>query len=111
MNKKIVIGVSAVVLIAAAGIAIAQHKSSAPTKESAQVTASVNQMLDDAAKYESQGDKLKAKEAYSKIVSDYPDYDKIEEIQQKLGDLNVAIITSNIQTPQTTIYQVNPATP
>ncbi len=74
------------------------HKASATSEDSAQTSVPVNQLLQEAAVYETQGDKLKAKEAYAKIVSDYPDYEKIEEIQQKLGELNIAIILSPAQT-------------
>ena len=65
-------------------------------------------MLDDAAKYEADGDKAKTKEAYAKVVADYPDYDKIEDIQQRLGDLSLSIITSKTQTPQTVVHEVVP---
>ena len=66
-------------------VVVHHHKASATSEDSAQTAVPVNQLLQEAAVYETQGDKLKAKEAYAKIVSDYPDYEKIEEIQQKLG--------------------------
>lgn len=109
MQKRWVMIVGAVILLAAVGIALAGHqKSSKVSKESGEVVASVNQLLEEAVQAEAQGDKLKAKTAYAAIVSEYPDYDKIEEIQNKLGVLSVSIIMSNTPTPQTTIHEVKP---
>ncbi len=109
MKNRWVMIIGSVVLLAGAGIAIAQHgKGAAISKEGAQTAASVNQLLESAAKAEANGNRLEAKDAYAAIVSDYPDYDKIEEIQEKLGQLNIAIIASNIQTPQTLLHEVKP---
>ncbi len=58
---------------------------------------------------ESQNEFLKAKEAYQKILSDYPDYKDIANAQKKLEDLNMRIIFSAIQTPQTTVREVAPS--
>lgn len=101
--------IGALVLLAGVGLAIAQHgKGSGASKANAQVTATVNQLLEDAVKAEASGDRLKAKQAYDAIVNDYPEYDKVEEIQDKLSQLNISIITSNTQTPQTIMYEVKP---
>lgn len=109
MNQKILIGVLVVILLAGGTLVVVHHhKASATSEDSAQTAVPVNQLLQEAAVYETQGDKLKAKEAYAKIVSDYPDYEKIEEIQQKLGELNIAIILSPAQTAQTVLYEIKP---
>lgn len=109
MNQKIVVGLLVVIVLTAATIvAIHHHKASAAGEDSSQTSVPVNQLLQEAARYETQQDKLKAKEAYAKIVSDYPDYEKIEDIQQKLGELNIAIILSPAQTSQTVLYEIKP---
>ncbi len=109
MNQKIAIGVLVVVVLAAAAIvAVRHHKASDTSGNSSQTTASVNQLLQEASQYEAQGDKLKAKEAYAQIVSNYPDYEKIEEVQQKLGELNIALILSPTPMPQTISYEIKP---
>jgi len=109
MNNKILIGILVIIALATATIvAVRHHKASAALKDSPETSLPVNQILQEAAQYENQGDKLKAKEAYAQIVSNYPDYEKIEEIQQKLGDLNIAIILSPAQTPQTVLYEIKP---
>jgi lipoprotein-anchoring transpeptidase ErfK/SrfK len=68
----------------------------------------VQKLLDEAESSLAQKDELKAKEAYNQILSEHPDYDGIEEIQTKLGELNMSIIFSKMETPQTEIYQVQP---
>jgi lipoprotein-anchoring transpeptidase ErfK/SrfK len=109
MNRKILIGILVVIVLSGVTIAVVHHhKASAASEDSAQTSVPVNQLLQEATVYETQGDKLKAKDAYAKIVSDYPDYEKIEDIQQKLGELNIAIILSPAQTPQTVFYEIKP---
>ena len=109
MNQKILIGILVVIVLAAVSfVAVQHHKSSVSLKDSSETSVSVNQLLQEASQYEARGDKFKAKEAYAQIISNYPDYEKIEEIQQKLGQLNIAIIFSPAQTPQTLLYEINP---
>jgi lipoprotein-anchoring transpeptidase ErfK/SrfK len=109
MNHKILIGILVVIVLAGVGFAVVHHhKASVALEDSSQTSVPVNQLLQEATVYETQGDKLKAKEAYAKIISDYPDYEKIEDIQRKLGELNIAIIFSREQTPQTVFYEIKP---
>ena len=109
MNQKIIIGIVAAVVIATGGIfVLSHHKAAAVSKDSEETNVSVNQLLDEATKDEAQGDKLKAKQAYDQIVSNYPDYDKIEEVQDKLGQLNVDLIFSAAPMSQTISYEIVP---
>ncbi len=110
MNQRVIlIIIGAVLVLGGAGFVLARgHQSSAAAKENTQVTASVNQLLEEASKAEADGNKLKAKEAYAKIVADYPDYEKIDAIQDTLGKLNITLITSNAATPQTVMHEVVP---
>jgi lipoprotein-anchoring transpeptidase ErfK/SrfK len=106
-QRWIIAAVAAVVLLTAGFIVVKGKKSPVSAKD-IQTNSSVNQLLEEASKYESDGEKLKLKDTYAKIVTDFPDYEKIEDIQQKLGSLNIDIITSNTQTPQTLMYEVKP---
>ena len=109
MNQKILVGIVAVALLGAVVWSAVQHRKGGFAGGGSPGTAvPVGQLLAEASKEEEAGNKLKAKEAYSQIVSDYPDYDKIEEVQDKLGKLSIGIITSNEQTPQTVIHDVKP---
>ena len=110
MNQKIIIGVIAAIVLAAGGVVFFQHHkaAAAASKDSEETSLPVNQLLATAAKFEVQGDKLKAKEAYDQIVSNYPDYDKIEDVQEKLGGINIDLIFSPAQLPQTISYEIVP---
>ncbi|MBF0570802.1 MAG: L,D-transpeptidase family protein [Candidatus Omnitrophica bacterium] len=109
MNQKILIVIiAAIVLIAGSVVVIRNHKAAFASKDSEETNVPVNQLLAQASKYEEQGDKLKAKEAYDQIISNYPDYDKIEDVQDKLGKLNIELIFSPAQMPQTISYEIVP---
>lgn len=108
MNQKMLIGILAALVVAAGIFAVIHHKVSAASKDSEETNVPVNQLLTQATKYEDQGDKLKAKETYDQIISNYPDYDKIEDVQQKLGELNIDLIFSPAPMPQTISYEIVP---
>ncbi len=109
MNRKVFIGIIAAIALAAGTLVVlGHHKGASSSKDSEETNVPVNQLLAQAAKYEVQGDKLKAKEAYDQIISNYPDYDKIQEVQDKLGSLNIDLIFSPAQMPQTTFYEIVP---
>ena len=110
MNQKILIGIAiSVVLVVGGVVALSHHRAAAAaSKDSEETNVSVNQLLAQAAKYEAEGNKLKAKEAYDQIISSYPDYDKIEDVQNKLGDVNIDLIFSPAQMPQTVSYEIVP---
>jgi lipoprotein-anchoring transpeptidase ErfK/SrfK len=109
VNKRwitIIVTVVAIVLVAV--IAVKVKKGMSFGSSSAPAPESVQKLLDQAQQSLAQEDQLKAKEAYQQIISDHPDYDKIEEIQNKLSELNIAIIFSKLQTPETETYEVQP---
>lgn len=107
MNQKVLIGIIAAVVVVAGAAAVFRHQSAA-SKVSEETNVPVNQLLEQAAKYEAQDDKLKAKQAYDEIKNNYPDYDKIEEIQNKLGQLNLDLIFSKAPMPETVTYEIVP---
>ncbi|NTV29987.1 MAG: L,D-transpeptidase family protein [Candidatus Omnitrophica bacterium] len=53
-----------------------------------------------------EGKKQEAKAAYQQIIAEYPDYKNIEMVQEALYRLNMDIIFSNMQTPQTVMHEV-----
>jgi len=64
------------------------------------------QLYTKAQAFEKDGEMLKAKKLYQKIISDYPEYSDIEAVQKDLESLNMKIIFSNVQTPDTIIHEV-----
>lgn len=67
----------------------------------------LQQLLDAAEKAQTQNNQNTLRDIYTKIVSDFPDYEKIEEVQEKLGALNIALIFSRTATEQTVMHQVD----
>ena len=109
MNQKILIGVIASIVVVAGGILVLHHhNAAAASKDSEETNVPVNQLLAQAAQDETNGDKLKAKEVYDQIISTYPDYEKIQEVQDKLGSLNIDLIFSPTPMPQTISYEIVP---
>lgn len=94
-------------LVIIPNVVFAQKKSlfEMPTLGGPAVSKDVTHLLDQANKAQG-SDLLTAKASYQKIINEHNDYDKIADVQQKLGDINVAIIFSKIATPQTTVYEV-----
>ena len=51
---------------------------------------------------------LKAQEILQKILNDDPGFENIEAVQKDIESLNLGIIFSDVQTPQTISYKVHP---
>ncbi|MBF0570198.1 MAG: L,D-transpeptidase family protein [Candidatus Omnitrophica bacterium] len=56
----------------------------------------------------SEGKLLEAKAAFEKIDSEHPDYKDIEKVQDELYAVNMKVLFSDIETPQTVIHEVQP---
>lgn len=111
MKKSWIMAAGAIVVIVAVGIVAVKVKKSLPASGADSAVASslpVQKLLEEATQDQTQGELVKAKAVYQQIVAEHPDYEKVEEIQNKLSDLNMKIIFSKEQTPQTLIYQVEP---
>ena len=109
MQKSWILIAVAVVVIASVGLVVVKMKQSGGfASVSTSVPVPVQKLLDQAKEYEASGDMLKAKDALNQIISEHADYDKIEDIQKQLGDMNMSIIFSKQATPQTETYQVEP---
>jgi lipoprotein-anchoring transpeptidase ErfK/SrfK len=78
----------------------------AASTQSSPTAVQAQELYKQAAALEGRGEKLEAREAYQKILTEYPDYENIEAIQNKLSSTNMEIIFSNLQTPDTTIHEV-----
>ncbi len=79
--------------------------------QSVQVTSSsvtAKKMYEEALKLEAEGQKLEAKAVYQKILNEHADFDQMETIQKNLGDINLNVILSNVETPETVMHEVQP---
>lgn len=51
-------------------------------------------------------DLLKAKEAYKKLLADYPDFENIAQAQRDLEAVNLEILMTNVESPQSVVHEV-----
>ncbi|MFH1782514.1 MAG: L,D-transpeptidase family protein [Candidatus Omnitrophota bacterium] len=61
-----------------------------------------------ATSFEGKGYLVKARDVYEKILTEYQNVDNILEIQEKIGELNIKILFSNIMTDNDIRYEVMP---
>lgn len=66
----------------------------------------VDAMVTQAETLYTEGKKLEAKAVYQQILAEQPGYKEIERVQEALNRLNMEILFSDVQTPQTTVYEV-----
>ncbi len=106
MNKKVLIFVVGLI-IAIFFMVISTKSKESILKQQEDISAETPQQLyKRAIDHKKNYEKLKAKEIYQKILSDYSDFENIESVQKELEDLNIEIITSSVETPQTVIHDV-----
>jgi lipoprotein-anchoring transpeptidase ErfK/SrfK len=66
----------------------------------------VQEMYAQAALLRQNGEILEAKKVYQEILAEYASFEKIEEVNHTLADMNMKIIFSNTPTPQTVVHEV-----
>lgn len=81
-------------------------KNGQPVASISPSSVTAKKLYEDAVKLEDQGQKLEAKAIYQKILNEHADFDQMETIQKNLGDINLNIILSNAETPETVIHEV-----
>ena len=113
MNQRVLLIIGVVVAVVLLGFIAVKNKGiempkfKGPSNATAAASGgNAAELFEQAAQLEAQGEKLKAKDLYQKIMMEHPDFDKIEEVQNQSNNLNLSIITSNIQTPDTVIHEV-----
>lgn len=115
MNKKwLIVGIGLIV-VAATAVTFFQGKKSRAvladgqgeiTKSNASSIQNPKKLYEMASSLEKNHEILKAQELYQELISSFPDYPRIEEVQQKLEQLNLDIVTSNSQSPKTVLCEV-----
>ena len=102
MDRRILIGGAVVVaVVIALGVFFSGKKVDVQTTPGQEVSA--GQLYAQALDLKKEGEILKAKESYEKILSDHPDFADIEKMQRELEDLNMDLIFSTTMTPDRTI--------
>lgn len=109
MNRQLIFTAGALFVVIAVAVVLLNHRHSAPSSAPAPSGASqAKKLFDEAVRLEESGQKLEAKTVYQKIVNEFSDFDQMEAVQTDLGNINLSIILSNIETPNTEFYEVKP---
>ncbi len=106
-NVWIIVGLVFAVFVIFRLVTMLSRSATAATKGSSTKAQAVN-LYSQAAGLEDANEVLQAKELYKKIIDEYPDFNKVEEVQKKLDALNMKILVSKIETPKTVIHTVEP---
>lgn len=65
-------------------------------------------LYNEAEGFESEGDLLKAKKTYQKVLTEYPGSSLVKDARKKLDELNMRILFSPIPTENSIFYEVKP---
>lgn len=106
MNKQLIVISGIVIVVVSIGVGFAAYRRAALPSTTGESPIEAEQPADEAADLESKNEFLQAREVYQKILNDHPDYKDIERVQKRLEDLNMRILFSGLETPQTTLYEV-----
>jgi lipoprotein-anchoring transpeptidase ErfK/SrfK len=104
-RNGIVIAVAVVVII---GIFWVLKKPGTDQASQGGTSSNAQALYMEAQKLVQEGQRLQAQERLQRIISEHPDFDQIENIQQELYGLNLDILLSNIETPKTVLHEVQP---
>lgn len=103
--RFMVIVISVIALIAALFFAAGKLKGKiAQTKNSASEEA----LFKEAAALQEKGSSIKARELYQKLIKDYPQGRLASDAQKAIWALNIKLLFSQTQTPDSKIYEVQP---
>lgn len=106
-NIWIIVGLVFAVFVIFRLVAMFSRPAAAATKGTSTKMQAAN-LYSQAVGLEDANEVLQAKELYRKIIHEYPDFNKVEEVQKKLDALNMKILVSKIETPKTAIHTVEP---
>lgn len=104
-RRNIIIG-GVVLFIILVWIGFSLKKSQPVNAEPVADKMSVQEVYQQALAFKNNRQLLEAKEAYQRIISDFSDFENIEQIQKELESLNMEIIYSNAPTPRTVIHEI-----
>lgn len=106
LNKRVLLIGGVAVVAVVLGVILFVNK--IPSRGFAASSLAIQELYDSALALEEKNELFEAKEAYQKIISDYPDYKDIAGVQKRLETLAIKIIFSATATPKTENYEVKP---
>jgi lipoprotein-anchoring transpeptidase ErfK/SrfK len=109
MNRKIllIIGVITAVLIMALLLGIRYRSSPLPEKEG--TSQPLSSLLAQIKELESKNDLFSLRDAYQKLVNEYPGSQDVMNWQKKIEEFNIRLLFSATVTPKSFLYEIKPA--
>jgi len=106
-GKVLLIGIGIVILVGL-GFVFSRNESSVVTSEpKGKVTqGSAKELYEKAGRLQQDNELQAAKETYKSIITDYPDFNGIENVQKDLETLNMRLILSAVDGPNTVVHEV-----
>lgn len=108
MNNKWILIAALLLIVLAGAVFVSKKNGHQPVVAAPVVVSEAKKLYDEAVRLETSGQKLEAKAIYQKVVNEFSDFDQMEAVQNNLGQINMGIILSNIETPNTEYYEVKP---
>lgn len=108
MNQRWMLTAGVIFLIVVVFVVVGRHKTEQTSVSGSSTPGDARKLYEEAANLESNGQKLEAKAAYQKIIDNYSDFDQMDAVQKHLGELNLNIIVSSVETPDTVVHEVQP---
>ncbi|HDZ76616.1 MAG TPA: L,D-transpeptidase [Candidatus Omnitrophica bacterium] len=109
MNKRLIIIVVVLTLGLGLFISKGRKQSSSTIVETATQTASARKLFEQAKRYAQDNELLLSKALYQDILNNHPDYPQIQDVQEKIENLNMNIIFSpTLITDASQYYEVKP---
>lgn len=108
MNNRWILIAALLLIVLAVVVFVSKKNAQEPTAAAPVVVSEAKKLYDEAVRLEASGQKLEAKAIYQKVVNEFADFDQMEAVQNNLGEINLGIILSNLETPNTEYYEVKP---
>ena len=101
MNQRWMLTAGVIFLAVVLFVVVGRHKNEQTSAPSSASSGEAKKVYEEAVNLESGGQKLEAKAAYEKLIENYSDFDQMDAVQKHLGDLNMNIIVSSVETTDT----------
>ncbi|MDD3375205.1 MAG: L,D-transpeptidase family protein [Candidatus Omnitrophica bacterium] len=106
MKKKLLIVAGVIVFLLILKLVSTPRSSTTVVKKNRSSSSEALALYEKGVELQKNNDWLEAKTIYDQMMSEHFDFDQIEDVQKRLEDVNMKIILSNVQTPQTVIHIV-----
>ncbi len=106
MNKKYLVIIIAVTIIAGGLVVLAGKKMNNPAGPAGRSSMLI--WFNQARQFEAKGSLLEAKLLYQKLVNDFPESPDVAYWQKKAEDINIKLLFSPTLTPKSILYKIRP---